>query len=55
MTCKMTGLNLHIARSLPGEADRAIRQLFELDELAYIDVHNATYGCFVARVERFES
>tara|TARA_R110000765_G_scaffold201722_1_gene307137 strand:- start:167 stop:673 length:507 start_codon:yes stop_codon:yes gene_type:complete len=39
----------------PGEADRVIRQLFELDEVAYIDVHNAAYGCFAARVKRFES
>lgn len=41
--------------ALPGDADRSIRQLFELAELAYIDVHNAAHGCFVARVERFES
>ena len=30
-------------------------QLFELDEVAYIDVHSAAHGCFAARVERFES
>ncbi len=41
--------------ALPGDADCSIRQLFELDEVAYIDVHNAAHGCFVARVERFES
>lgn len=41
--------------SLPGDADQTIRQLFELDEVAYIDVHNAAHGCFAARVERFES
>lgn len=41
--------------AMPGEADQSIRQLFELDEVAYIDVHNAAHGCFVARVERFES
>jgi len=41
--------------SMPGEADKTIRQLFELDEIAYIDVHNAAHGCFVARVERFDS
>lgn len=40
--------------ALPGDADRSIRQLFELAEVAYIDVHNAAHGCFVARVERFE-
>ena len=41
--------------AMPGDADRSIRQLFELDEVAYIDVHNAAHGCFAARVERFES
>jgi len=41
--------------SAPGEADQNIRQLFELEEVAYIDVHNAAHGCFAARVERFES
>lgn len=40
--------------SMPGEADKSIRQLFELDEIAYIDVHNAAHGCFAARVERSE-
>lgn len=40
--------------ALSGEADRSIRALFERDEVAYIDVHNAAHGCFVARVERFE-
>ena len=38
--------------SMPGEADKSIRQLFELDEIAYIDVHSAAHGCFAARVER---
>ena len=41
--------------SMPGEADKSIRQLFKLDEIAYIDVHNAAHGCFAARVERSES
>ena len=36
----------------PGEADRAIRILFEGPEIAYIDAHNAAAGCFAARVER---
>ncbi|MEP2103432.1 MAG: DUF1203 domain-containing protein [Parasphingorhabdus sp.] len=40
--------------SMPGDADKTIRELFELDEVAYIDVHNAAHGCFVARVERFD-
>lgn len=54
MTCQMTGLNLHIARSLPGEAARSIRQMFELDELAYIDEHNTAQASCVPRVERLE-
>lgn len=40
--------------AMPGDADKTIRHLLELDEVAYIDVHNAAHGCFVARVERFE-
>ena len=41
--------------AMPGRADETIRQLLERDEVAYIDVHNAAHGCFVARVERFGS
>lgn len=41
--------------AVPGSADKTIRQLFALEEVAYIDVHNAAHGCFVARVERFAS
>lgn len=36
----------------PGEADAAIRALFDAPEIAYIDAHNAAHGCFAARVER---
>lgn len=36
----------------PGEADGAIRQLFEAPETAYIHAHNAIRGCFAAKVER---
>lgn len=36
----------------PGEADRAIRALFARPEIAYIHAHNATRGCFAAKVER---
>lgn len=36
----------------PGEADRAIRDLFDDDAISYIDAHNAAYGCFAARIER---
>lgn len=41
------------ALALPGKADDQIRQLLADDAIAYIDVHNAAHGCFVARVERF--
>ena len=44
---------LHTARLAgPGEADGAIRDLFADDAIAYIDAHNAAYGCFAARIER---
>lgn len=36
----------------PGEADAAIRALFERDDIAYIHAHNAAHGCFAARVDR---
>lgn len=36
----------------PGEADRAIRALFENEAVDHIDAHNAIRGCFAARVER---
>jgi hypothetical protein len=41
------------ALALPGTADEQIRRLLTHDAIAYIDVHNAAHGCFVARVERF--
>jgi len=36
----------------PGEADSAIRRLFDDPAVAYIHAHNAVRGCFAARVER---
>jgi len=46
---------LRIARLAgPGEVDGAIRDLFAEDTTAYIDAHNAAYGCFAARIERDE-
>ena len=38
----------------PGEADTAIRGLLDHDEVAYIDIHNAGAGCFMARAERYD-
>jgi hypothetical protein len=36
----------------PGEADGAIRALFERADIAYIHAHNAAHGCFAARIDR---
>ena len=38
--------------SQPGEADAGIRRLFENPEIVAIHAHNATRGCFSARIER---
>lgn len=38
--------------ALTGEADAAIRALFERDDIAYIHAHNAAHGCFAARIDR---
>ena len=40
------------AIAAPGEADAAIRRLFENRAVEYIHAHNATRGCFAAAVER---
>ena len=36
----------------PGEADAGIRKLFENPEIQTIHAHNATRGCFSAKIER---
>ena len=36
----------------PGDADAAIRKLFEAPDTAYIHAHNASRGCFAAKVDR---
>jgi hypothetical protein len=36
----------------PGEADAGIRKLFANAGIAYIHAHNATRGCFSARIDR---
>ena len=36
----------------PGEADPAIRKMFADRAVDHIDAHNATRGCFAARIER---
>ena len=37
----------------PGEADAGIRQLFANPEIETIHAHNATRGCFSAKIERY--
>jgi hypothetical protein len=36
----------------PGEADAGIRELFSNPEIVTIHAHNATRGCFSAKIER---
>jgi hypothetical protein len=36
----------------PGEADAAIRKLFENPDVQTIHAHNAARGCFAAKIER---
>jgi hypothetical protein len=36
----------------PGDADAGIRKLFENPEIEMIHAHNATRGCFAAKIER---
>lgn len=36
----------------PGEADPAVRTLFADPAINHIDAHNATRGCFAARIDR---
>ena len=38
--------------ALPGQAEALILDLLADPAVDYIDVHNAAYGCFAARVER---
>ncbi len=38
--------------AMPGEADAGIRRLFERADVDTIHAHAATYGCFLARIER---
>ena len=37
----------------PGEADAGIRTLFSNPEIELIHAHNATRGCFAAKIERY--
>lgn len=46
------GMMTDAALVQPGEADAAIRLLLANDAVDHIDAHNATRGCFAARIER---
>lgn len=47
---------LHDARvAMPGEADAAIAAMMAEHAIAYVDIHNAAAGCFLARAERYDS
>ena len=46
------GMMTDAALAQPGEADAAIRRLFASEAVDHIDAHNATRGCFAARIER---
>jgi hypothetical protein len=46
------GMMTEAILSQPGEADAAIRNLFESPEIEMIHAHNATRGCFAAKIER---
>ncbi|MEP7316137.1 MAG: DUF1203 domain-containing protein [Sphingomicrobium sp.] len=38
-----------------GAAEAEFLKLLDDDQVAYVDAHNAAYGCFAARIERYES
>lgn len=46
------GMMVDAALVQPGEADPALRRLLANEAVDHIDAHNATRGCFAARVER---
>src|SRR5215210_5513899 len=46
------GMMANAILTQPGEADQGIRRLFANPEIATIHAHNATRGCFAARIER---
>lgn len=46
------GMMVDAILTQPGEADAGIRQLFANPAIASIHAHNATRGCFAAKIER---
>ncbi len=47
-----SGMMCDAALVQPGEADAVIRRLLADEQVDHIDAHNATRGCFAARIER---
>ena len=47
------GLMTEALLTQPGEAEAGIRRLFDNPDIATIHAHNATRGCFAARIERY--
>ncbi len=48
----MDGMMADAILAQPGEADGAIRKLFDNPQIETIHAHNAARGCFSARIER---
>ena len=48
------GMMVDAVLTQPGEADDGIRRLFDNPKIETIHAHNATRGCFSARIERNE-
>lgn len=46
------GMMVEALLTQPGQADQGIRRLFADPRIATIHAHNATRGCFAARIER---
>ena len=46
------GMMVEAALAQPGEADAVIRELLANVAVDHIDAHNATRGCFSARIDR---
>jgi hypothetical protein len=46
------GMMTEAVLAQPGEADAAIRKLFDNPAIETIHAHNATRGCFAAKIER---
>ena len=46
------GMMTDAALAQPGEADAVIRRLLSDPAVDHVDAHNATRGCFAARIER---